>query len=934
MVVTRRLVLSCTLALAVAARLSAAQESDAFAPCRERFAEKPDDYDSAYCFYQVTLDGRPWQEAARVFDALIAEHPGNFWLSLAYGHVHSARNPDRAERLYRHAAVGFESLGNAEGELLARSNLRHLLFPLGRTDEAAREVERIIEIGEASDDRMLKARAWSLHALHVQASGGDLGHTFRLLKMAEGAIFPHGPYRLKRTNLTSQGIVAADLGRFAESLTIFRRLDELAGKEGDSRTQAVARYNTFDTASMQEASLPTAGGRDRLATLARMALEAGTRAGHEVVMIRSHTALAELLVHLPESSAAAQTHLTECLALARKAQRPHDEARCLWIEATHVRSADPRRSRAAARQAFDATARTNNPRTDADSAVRWMRLSWSTKPREEAIRDALAALNAVETLRALQDAGDSSAAVFSAWTRDYYWLSGRLLQDGRDEYLPEAFLVTERMRARSLLDSLDRFRPRLDPLHPAVRDHRSALEAIAAVQRTLMNPALDGIRRQAQRHELDVLERLEREARRRLALAFPDKGRTPPTFATLDAVQSALAKDEALLSFQVGVREAVDGDFGGDSWLIAVTRSQRTVHRLPDRVQLADVVPMFAGLVEGGDGREAPAAVRLYRELLADALASLPSGVTRLVIVADGVLHRLPFEALRSRLDGPPLGVRYQSTFVPSATLFLQWRANAARASRGKILALADPALGGSVQTEATTRHTALLEGLRLGRLPHAREESRAIKRHAASAETLIGASASEKALKSRDRRDYDILHLAAHAVADEMHPERSAILLSPGDTKEDGLLQAREIEGLDLTGRIVVLSACYTASGAVLSGEGVLSLARSFFQAGAHAVIGSRWPLRDADAANLFDMFYRHLSSGASLSEALKATQDDARAAGQPASAWAALVLLGNGDLRPLAGARPARSPLPAMITMGLTLAIALGVLYSRRRR
>ena len=75
-----------------------------------------------------------------------------------------------------------------------------------------------------------------------------------------------------------------------------------------------------------------------------------------------------------------------------------------------------------------------------------------------------------------------------------------------------------------------------------------------------------------------------------------------------------------------------------------------------------------------------------------------------------------------------------------------------------------------------------------------------------------------------------------------------------PGPTSEDGLLQTREIEGLDLEGRIVVLSACQTASGAILGGEGVLSLARAFFEAGAHAVIGSRWPIRDEDAASLFD--------------------------------------------------------------------------------
>ena len=88
-------------------------------------------------------------------------------------------------------------------------------------------------------------------------------------------------------------------------------------------------------------------------------------------------------------------------------------------------------------------------------------------------------------------------------------------------------------------------------------------------------------------------------------------------------------------------------------------------------------------------------------------------------------------------------------------------------------------------------------------------------------------------------------------------------MLLSAGADNEDGLLQAREIEGLDLEGRIVVLSACQTVSGAVLSGEGVLSLARAFFEAGAQAVIGSRWPIRDEDAAWFFDAFYRGSAKG-----------------------------------------------------------------------
>jgi CHAT domain-containing protein len=149
-------------------------------------------------------------------------------------------------------------------------------------------------------------------------------------------------------------------------------------------------------------------------------------------------------------------------------------------------------------------------------------------------------------------------------------------------------------------------------------------------------------------------------------------------------------------------------------------------------------------------------------------------------------------------------------------------------------------------------------------------------------------------------------------------------VLLAAGAGTEDGLLQAREIEALDLEKTIVVLSACQTASGAVLSGEGVLSLARAFFQAGAQSVIGSRWPIRDEDAASLFEGFYRHLAEGASLSEALKRAKVEAIAAGRPATAWAGLVLLGDGDFRPFPrGRASARPGLPVAAIGGLVVLI-----------
>jgi CHAT domain-containing protein/tetratricopeptide (TPR) repeat protein len=917
---------------------AAAAADDPFAKCSEQFARKPDDYESAYCFFEVTQQKSLWDEGARLFDGLIQKNPTNLWLPLAYGHVYRGRDPQRAEALYRQSADGFQRAGHAEGEILARSNLRNFLFPKGRLEDATSETARVAAIGRSVNDPLLKARAWTLEATHVQDSGGDLSLAHRLLKQTEAMIFPDGPYRLKRSTLNSLGLVAFRLGRLDEALTVFQMLDELAAAEGEGLAQANAQYNILNTSTLKEVLLPSPGGKERLMRLAERSLATGIAAQNRTMTLKTHRALAELLMKDPRAHERALEHVEGCLDLAASLRQPQDEAECSWVKASILHNSAPAEARAAELRALDATERSHSPRTQAYSARRRMRMSWTTRARSQAIQDSLAALDSVETLRSLQDDSDGSAEHFSTWTSDYLWLSGRLLQDAQDGDVDLAFSIIERMRARSLLDQLERSRARLNPKDPAVKNRREVLERIAAVQRRLMDPGLGADERRAALDELQGLELREREARRQIGIALPTDA-SAPTFANVRGLQESLADNEALLSFQVGLWETYEKEFGGGSWLIAVTKEQRTVHRLPDRTGLAPIVPMFAGLLARADGLDARPAARLYDLLLGEALSQLPPSIDRLIIIPDGPLHQLPFDALQGGPDGTTLAARYELMVEPSATVWRHWREKGVRTATHRTLAFADPVLNVDGARDAPERNATLERGLRLGRLPHARRESRSIARHLGNVDALVGSRASEKALKARDLRNYDILHFAVHAIADEARPDRSAVLLAPGAADEDGLLQSREIEGLDLDGRIVVLSACQTAAGAIVSGEGVLSLARAFFGAGAEAVIGTRWPIRDADAASLFDTFYQRLGEGASLSEALKHTKTAAIAANRPASAWASLVLLGNGDFRPFPGGRPpdpprTRSPIAVIALLALPVAGFIWLVARRPRQ
>jgi len=928
--------LSVTLAIAACAPVAAAAApADPFDACRSQFRAKPQEYDSAYCFFTVAQRPGLWVDGKRVIENLISEDPVNLWLSLVYGHVLRDREPDAAEAQYRRAADGFKAAGHAEGEVLARSSLRNFLSPKGRVDEANAQMDRIAEISGAIDDPVLKAQIWIVQASHIQDRGGDLGVAYRLLKQAERALFPVGPYRQQRTCLTWLGLIAFRMGRHDEALELFKSLDALAVREGDLQTRASAQYNLLNTRSLKESQLPAPGARQRLLDSAEQTLALALAVQNQPVVLKTRRTLAALLANDPQQHRAALRHLEGCVELASTIRQPVDEAACAWLQASILQSTDPALARAAQVRALRATERANSPLADAYSASRHMQFAWQSKPRVEAIRDSLAAIGAIETLRSLQDDGESSADLFSNWTLEYYWLSGRLLQTQSDADHEAAFSITERMRARSLLDALNQSRLRPDPALPAAVSRRSLLKDITRLQRTLMDPTLPAEVRRSGLMTLADLESREREAERQIAVTLRTES-PRPSFATLHALQSALARDEALLSFQIGIWETYEGDFGGGSWLTVVTAAGRTVHRIPDRAHFAPIVPVFNGLLGMESDVASAAAARLYRDVFAGALERLPPGVRKLIVIPDGPLQQLPLETLRATAVAGPIAARYEVVVAPSATLWLQWREHQAQPARRSVLVFADPELVQSADSEAGTRSAAFHQGLRLGRLPHARRESRAIERHLDAVDALVGREASESALKARDPQQYALLHFAAHAVSDEVRPERSAVLLSAGAEGEDGLLQAREIQHLDLRGRIVILSACDTASGTMLNGEGVLSLARAFFQAGARAVVGTRWRIRDEDGAELFDAFYEHLAAGASLSEALARSKQEAIARGRTADAWGSLILLGDGAARPFAaGAGSASNDRGRLMWPFLALALLLSALvFARVRR
>ena len=130
------------------------------------------------------------------------EHP---WPTLVLGYATQEQDETRALGLYDTAARGFVRTGDAEGEVLARHNLRNIQFRRGDAEAAGRQVALALSAAEASGQPLTMARAAVLEASHLVQTGGDVGRAYRALQRAQRLAFPDGPIGLRRSILTEPG---------------------------------------------------------------------------------------------------------------------------------------------------------------------------------------------------------------------------------------------------------------------------------------------------------------------------------------------------------------------------------------------------------------------------------------------------------------------------------------------------------------------------------------------------------------------------------------------------------------------------------------------------------------------------------------------------------------------------------------------------------
>jgi CHAT domain-containing protein/tetratricopeptide (TPR) repeat protein len=535
----------------------------------------------------------------------------------------------------------------------------------------------------------------------------------------------------------------------------------------------------------------------------------------------------------------------------------------------------------------------------------------------DARRDIESVIAIVETLRSKVASPELRASYFANVQKYYEFYVDLLMslhqQTPTGGFATAALQVSEQARARSLLDLLQEARADLREAADAkllARDvELLALINAKAAQQSLAyaNPQRAEFARTlgAEINQLSIeYEAVEAQIR------IGDRRYSDITATrapTLAAIQAQLGDQTILLEYKLGEKRS-------HVWF--VTTDRISAYELPGRNEIETLSrQLYESLIErnrravnessatgktrigAADKQVAETSARLSEMILGPMASEF--GSNRLVVVADGALQFVPFGVLPAPRGDQPLTITNEIVSLPSIAVLAQLRRHVKHSSTNKSLAAFadpvfesdDPRLRMSLAAKPAGRSShSLPQAVRnfdseqgatgLPRLLASREEVQTIVGFA-SPKTYFKAfdfDASQERAVSAETSEYRILHFATHGLLNATRPEFSGIILSLYDKQgnpRDGFLRLNQIYKLNLSSDLVVLSACRTALGKEVKGEGLIGLTRGFMYAGAPRVVASLWKVNDEATAELMKHFYQnHLQKKLAAAPALRLAQ------------------------------------------------------------
>jgi CHAT domain-containing protein/tetratricopeptide (TPR) repeat protein len=794
-------------------------------------------------------------------------------------------DPDAALDHYRQALPLWRALGHHRGEADTLKNIAMIHQALGEWQEALRVHDQTREILASSGD------PWQDDTLlnNVGFTYLGLGEPQRALSFLEKALQLRqrtGARRDELITLNNLGDAWRRLGNPNRALEYQRQALELAGALKDPWQEAMSRLRLAET--QLDLGHPA---------VALQEIEPALASIREKGLVRLELQLLQLQ--------------GRALALAG---RPKEALPVIQGALSRRQSLDDRSGEAETLRTLASVER-------------------SLGFREPARAHAEAAVAQVEELRNGFVSPDLRVAFLAARCRAYSLLID-LLMDGRaadpgGRLVREAFEVSERARARSLLDALFTGRPQRAgsgvPAELLARRQRLRRRLSVMAFRQAQQNGADKSKVDALEHDVEKifaeLDGVEGEIRRR----DPDAtavSQPPPV--GVEGIARLLDPGTLLLEYSLGEER---------SYLWAISSEGLRSFELPPEREIEDlarrVYDELSTVELGSDRRNDP--VEALSRILLRPVWSEVTRARRLAVVPDGALQAVPFAALRVPAPGKswdvpgsfaPLLESLEVVDLPSATTLALQRQRLARrppaTQWAAVLAdpvfaaddprLARPSVASRQPQVAATKVPARSPATRgllpaFERLPSSEREAKGIAGLAPAGQVKIalGLAATRESVLAGDFRAYRVLHFATHGVADTRDPELSGLVLSLVDSAgkpREGFLGLSDIYELDLDADLVVLSGCWTAFGKEVRGEGLMGLTRGFLYAGVPRVVASLWKVEDRTTAELMDHFYRGmwgqgLSPAAALREAQRSLRHQPRY--RDPYSWAGFVLQGD---------------------------------------
>ena len=540
-------------------------------------------------------------------------------------------------------------------------------------------------------------------------------------------------------------------------------------------------------------------------------------------------------------------------------------------------------------------------------------------------------LQITESMHRVSESRDLTMA-FSASVHDRYQAYIECLM-GRHQATPalgldvQAFETSEAARARSLAEFLratnSNFAPGLDPeLAQREKSLRQSLRQRAEYRtRLLSSKTSDTEELKAVESDISRLEADYNQVIATIHTRYPEYEKIirPVNWNLRRIQQEVVANDDTvLLEYSLGNTK---------SYAWAITRNAIKTFELPGQARITQAATKLYELLKlppdgGTDDRLAQATRELSEMILSPMSGELDKPI--IIVVADGALNYVPFQILNAPSSpNDQLVAQHNIVNAPSASVLgdLRHEASHRQPATRLLAAFGDPVFyssyakrkdknGGdqlAVQKPDVMREIELskdrFDPSVIPRLFYAARELTNLREIARGQALVISdVDATRQRFFATDLSQYEILHLATHGgFLDPKRPDSAGFLLSTTDAKDEeinGFVGLEDIFNLRAPVHLVVLSACQTALGKDVRGEGLIGLTRGFMYAGASSVVASLWKVDDAATAELMKHFYSNLlQHQMQPAEALRAAQNSIRQNPKWSSPyyWAAFTLQGE---------------------------------------